>query len=239
MFDTTLLRVVRSVDPALPVGTQLTIPPDGGEIGRSPEVSVCLPGSTVSRRHARLERGAHGWDLTGLTSSNAVFVDGEALEGTAPLPLGTPFQLGGVVCILVDDAGTSPVLERIDQPLLLEVRLDGEGCSAHANGALLPLAQQEARVLGALVECAGRPVHRWDLEELFGGSVNLDKVVSRLRAGLRTALEEGLLPRAEIAGLVDLPEGEPADLVRRLIVTRRGHGYLLTLPPHRCRLERV
>ncbi|MCA9568100.1 MAG: FHA domain-containing protein [Myxococcales bacterium] len=233
------LRVIQSVDPALPVGLQVPVPTTGGVVGRSTEAEICLPGSTVSRQHARLVREGTTWSLEPLTRTNSVFVDGAAVAGATPVPTGASFQLGGVVCVLVEDAGTTPVLQRLDEPVLIEVHDDAGGCTAHAGGALLPLAPLEARLLGELVEAAGRPVHRWDLLEALGASTNLDKAVSKLRAGLRTALEDGVLSLEAVARAVGASADDPEVLVRELIVTRRGHGYLLALPPHQVRRVRV
>lgn len=237
MVESVSLRVVQSVDPSVPVGLQVAVPESGGVVGRHPEVEVCLPGSTVSRRHARLERTEAGWMVTPLTQTNAVYVGGQVVEEASPLYRDSLLQLGGVVVVLATEAETSPVLQRLDQPVLLEVRLDGGGCTAHAGGALLPLPPLEARLLGALVERAGQPVHRWDLLEALGGS-NLDKAMSKLRAGLREALGSGLLPLDAVAEALGV-EPEVRGVLKALIVTRRGHGYLLALPPHRVRLEHV
>lgn len=224
--------MIQSVDPALPVGLQVAVPGGGGVIGRHPDVVMCLPGSTVSRSHAQLEKTGGRWTLTPLTTSNAVFVGGRPVTAATVLENGVSFQLGGVVLVLVEEAGTTPVLERLDSPVLLEVQVDAGKCSVYAGGQLLPVAPSGAAVLGVLVEHAGKPVHRWDLLEVVGPNANLDKVVSKLRGTLREALRDGCLDASEVVALLG---GGEEDLVKRLLVTRRGHGYLLALPPERVR----
>ena len=233
-----VLRVIQSIDPALPVGFQVSIPPEGGVIGRLVSSEICLPGNTVSRRHAELQVGSP-WTLTLLTTSNAVFVNGEAVKSSCPLPHGTTFQIGGVVCALMADEGTTPVLTPLEESVLLAVRRDGEAASVFSEGQLLAIGTREALVLAALAEQAGSPVHRWDLIELLGDSVNLDKVMSNLRKSLREALDSGALSRDAFQQALGVTSLEPAELVMELVRTRRGHGYVLALPKRRVRVEVV
>jgi hypothetical protein len=235
------LRIIQSVDPALPVGFQLAMPASGGVIGRSADVDLCLPGNTVSRRHARLVPGEGGWHVEPLTTTNAVFVDGEPRTTIGPLPSGASLQIGGVVCVVVSEAGTTPVLHRLDDGAwLFEVHDDGGQCTVHVQETLLDIPPSAARCLSALIAEIGRPVHRWDLLEALGENANLDKAISLLRRGLREALEEGVLDAPRMAEALreagaTVDDEDPAALVKELIVTRRGHGYMLRLAAHRAR----
>lgn len=194
----------------------------------------------MSRSHARLLPSYEGWTVESLTSSNAVFVEGEPADGVVVLPQGGTLQLGGVVCILVSDPGTSPVLQRLDEAWIFEVRDDGGQCSVHVGDTMLPLSPAAAKALSMLVENVGRPVHRWDLLEVLGANTNLDKTMSLLRRGIREALEGGVLDREAYAEALRVTGEEPAHsdpsaLVKASIVTRRGHGYVLCLAANRVR----
>jgi hypothetical protein len=236
---TARLRVIQSVDPALPVGLVVNVPAAGGVIGRSPDVAICLAGNTVSRRHARLTPEGGRWVLTPLTDTNATFVDGKPIEGSQPVVDGTPFQVGGVVCTLAAELGTSPVLEPLAPPVLLEVHDDGGACTVFADSTLLPIPPAPAAVLGLLAANAGKPVHRWDLLEPLGEAANLDKTISLLRRGLREAMEADILDRQQVRVALGVDDDDPTELARQLVVTRRGHGYLLALDARRVRTVRA
>lgn len=68
-------------------------------IGREPGgCDVAILESSVSRAHARLEREAeeHTWSVTDLDSTNGTFVDGQRIEGSAPLSDGALVTFGDV-----------------------------------------------------------------------------------------------------------------------------------------------
>ena len=233
------LRVLQSVDPALPVGLVVNVPAGGGVIGRSVEADICLAGNTVSRQHARLDVADGGWALTPLTQTNATFVDGQPIAAAHPLVAGIPFQVGGVVCTLADDGGTSPVLEPLAPPVLFEVHDDAGACTVFARGQLLAIPPAPAAILCVLAQNAGKPVHRWDLLEPLGEAANLDKAVSLLRRALREAMEAEQIDVRHVRAALGVQTGDATALARQLIVTRRGHGYLLALGPRHLRVVRM
>ncbi len=55
-------------------------------VGRLPDNDVVLDDLLVSRRHAELRRGPHGWVLTDLGSGNGTFVNGHRVTETAVGP---------------------------------------------------------------------------------------------------------------------------------------------------------
>ncbi len=68
-------------------------------IGRDEAVAqACLNlDRYVSRRHARLRNDGDALCLTDLRSRNGTRLDGKAVIGDVPLPLGVPFMVGRTV----------------------------------------------------------------------------------------------------------------------------------------------
>jgi len=66
-------------------------------IGRTDENDVVLPGKGVSRKHARLEKTAVGWQVTDLGSTNGTFLEGSKLLPDVPEPweVGETLRIGG------------------------------------------------------------------------------------------------------------------------------------------------
>jgi two-component system, NtrC family, response regulator AtoC len=81
-------------------------------LGRGEGSDVPIPHASVSRSHARLEIGPQGIAIEDLGSANGVRVDGVAVEGRCPVPLGALVELGTVRLIvrLKADAAPSPML---------------------------------------------------------------------------------------------------------------------------------
>jgi predicted component of type VI protein secretion system len=75
-------------------GRRMLVPPGGGTIGRSRECEIVLADSGVSRRHAALYPGEHGWVVEDLGSTNGVLINGRELSGSAPLAAGDVLELG-------------------------------------------------------------------------------------------------------------------------------------------------
>jgi pSer/pThr/pTyr-binding forkhead associated (FHA) protein len=66
-------------------------------IGRDPECDLVLQGeagSATSRRHAQIEMSEAGATVTDLGSSNGTLLNGQMLDGPAPLRLGDRIQMG-------------------------------------------------------------------------------------------------------------------------------------------------
>ena len=65
-------------------------------IGRESAADVCLPSTTVSRRHAIITIAGDAATLTDLDSKNGTRVAGRELHGSTPLSDGTLIRFGGV-----------------------------------------------------------------------------------------------------------------------------------------------
>ncbi|CAB4674479.1 unannotated protein [freshwater metagenome] len=66
---------------------------DGATIGRSASSSIFLDDITVSRAHATIEKGVHGFQLTDAGSLNGTYVNNEQTV-TAELKHGDEIQIG-------------------------------------------------------------------------------------------------------------------------------------------------
>ena len=79
-------------------------------IGRGQDCDIILDEHQVSRRHARLEHTAQGWNLVDLGSTNGTRVNGQPLEPHAPYPLqpGDRVALGIAVMALQQPVAGEP-----------------------------------------------------------------------------------------------------------------------------------
>jgi signal transduction histidine kinase len=76
-------------------GTVLSLVPERPlTIGRAPANDLCLQDPAVSSYHARLELRAGQVVLTDLKSKNGTFVNGTQLQGSQPLKVGEPVEMG-------------------------------------------------------------------------------------------------------------------------------------------------
>jgi hypothetical protein len=64
------------------------------ELGRGSEVALRLRDRAVSRTHARILHGEVGFTLEDLDSPNGVFINGQRVQGRAPLADGDVIELG-------------------------------------------------------------------------------------------------------------------------------------------------
>lgn len=108
-----LVRSIRSLltVPHLPEVWGYLSLPSGGEVplthwentvGRAESCDVTLNYPTVSRQHAALIRSEDDtWTVYDLDSKGGVTINGEELEGSAPMPYGGVLSLGGVETVLL------------------------------------------------------------------------------------------------------------------------------------------
>lgn len=72
------------------------IGPLGVRIGRSAPADVVLADPRISRTHCEVTFADGEVIVSDLDSTNGTFVDDERVEGTAPLPVGSILQVGGI-----------------------------------------------------------------------------------------------------------------------------------------------
>ena len=84
------------------VGSLITIPGEDVSVGRSPENQLVIPDSTVSPRHARLQRTPSGWLLTDLGQTNGIWLGVRRVTEHLLCP-GQLFRIGGVALEFVED----------------------------------------------------------------------------------------------------------------------------------------
>jgi hypothetical protein len=91
-------------------------------IGRDPDCELSLQGeasSAVSRRHARIDLSVGGATLTDLGSSNGTQLNGQLLDGAAPLRTGDHIQMGftgATLTVLELDLAASPPTKAVAVP---------------------------------------------------------------------------------------------------------------------------
>jgi predicted component of type VI protein secretion system len=78
----------------LPDGRRLLLEKEAVTLGRGTGNDFVLEHSSISRRHARLQRLPHGWLLMDLNSSNGTSVNGDQLVGPCLLQDGDEILLG-------------------------------------------------------------------------------------------------------------------------------------------------
>lgn len=239
-----VLVVQKASGGSLPPGTTFKVQGQA-RVGRDPGVELCLPDRTVSRLHAHLKELDQGWVVENLTAHNGVFIDGQRVPGgqRAPLPESAQLlQLGGVLLQVHVMLGTWPVVEPLSpQPGLLRLVRDGDSCSLFCAERFVPIKPSSALALHALAQQPGQVMHSWDLSEAMGRSYHLPQAISGARRALRGLMERGEVEveqarswvREASAGqpVEGLEAMDPEKLARRLVMARRGHGYILMAPP--------
>jgi hypothetical protein len=85
-------------------GRRMLIGTAGATIGRSRECDIVIDDANVSRRHAEVRPGSHGWTIADLGSTNGVRVNGRPV-GADPQPLDDGDRV---------ELGTAPMTFEID-----------------------------------------------------------------------------------------------------------------------------
>ncbi|MEM6928303.1 MAG: FHA domain-containing protein [Myxococcota bacterium] len=247
MHPPMVMRVLRASDASLLLtGTSFVIDRDV-VVGRSPEADIVLPDPSVSRWHLRIAVGPP-LTVVALTDRNGTFhVEDETPIGRTPFVIpagGAQLQIGGVLVSLAPLAVTDPVWE-VMKPARsnarFEVVWDADQCLVRCGGADLPLNGAAARFFGLLAERVGEVVHHWDLEQEVG-TPHLAPVATLVRRALAEAHDKGLVDlfgSATDAAREAGDDGDLAALCRRIVQSRRGHGYALLLRPEDIERRRI
>ena len=250
-----LLVVIKTTESSsLQSGTSFTV---RGEaiLGRSIESNVHLQDRTISRRHARVFEDENCWWVENLTAHNGVFIDETSVASGQRqlLSNNASLQIGGVLFTVQLLQETIPVTKAMEMstsssvtqgtqqraPFLKIVR-DGDYCTVSCKGRFVPMKPSASLALFALASNPAQVVHTWDIQEIMGSSYNLPQALSEVRRSLLALLKEGWIDIDELRTLFvevaggsrdELEAMEAAALARQIIVARRGHGYILRLPP--------
>src|SRR5205823_744667 len=70
-------------------------------VGRRPQADLVVLSSSVSRDHAELHRSVSGWHLRDLGSRNGSHVEGERVQGRAPIADRAVIRFGDVSLVFV------------------------------------------------------------------------------------------------------------------------------------------
>ena len=236
--DRAVLLVVGSADaPALPARTRLQIAGDDLFVGRRAEgvpqganVAV-LDDGLVSSQHARITRGAGGYDLEDLGSKNGTWVDNQRIEAKVRLRDGALLFFGNHVAVfrmvsqieleaikaeLVAPFGpvatASPALavacDRLRRLAASEGELlilgeTGAGKEVYARAVHQASGRQEGRFVA--INCAAIPRELVE-SELFGYRQGAHSTAHQAKAGLIEEAEGGTLFLDEIGEMT--PEAQ-------------------------------
>jgi hypothetical protein len=232
----------------------------GATIGRSAPADIQLDDATVSRTHVRVERGPDGLLLHNVSENNGLFIDRIPVEpgeaGTLPW-LGGRVQIGGVLLEAAHVEATRPVAEpmslsgavapRATEEPFFVITMDGDACAVRCAGRHFDVWPHAAKALLALCRTPARVVHEWDIQDQVGQRCNVAQLMSSVRRGLLSLVEEGAISEGQIRSFIALTaSGEPvraarelsgAALMRRFVIARRGHGYAILLPESAIAIE--
>ncbi|MFZ5916094.1 MAG: FHA domain-containing protein [Chloroflexota bacterium] len=195
------------------VGRKWTISGERLLIGRGEDCDLVLAERPVSRHHAEIRREGNRYLLIDLDSKNGTCLNGQEIDGSAPLQDGDEIQIAlRVKLLFVGADATVPLM--LDDSQGPGLRLDQVGRRVWVNDQELtpPLSLAQYRVLELLYEGQGRVCSRdeivatvWPEEESSGVTEQaIDALIRRLRDRL-TELDRG----------------------HQYVVTVRGHGFRL------------
>ncbi len=188
-------------------------------IGRGEGADVRVPHGSVSRAHARLHIGRHGFELEDLGSANGLRVDGVAVTGRLPVGIGAMIELGGVRAVIRTKPSGAPspmvevrrLVERV-APSTVSLILLGE--TGVGKEVLTEEIHARSGRKGPLVRlnCAGFSATLIE-SELFGHERGAFTGAVQAKAGLIESAHEGTLFLDELS---EMPEATQPKLLRVL-----------------------
>lgn len=107
-------------------------------VGRDITNDIVINDPEVSRHHMRFTRGAGGYTLEDLGSTNGTFINGQRLTGAKPLSSDDLIGLGETVTLVYESAAPAPG----KSPAELAEHLPPAAASPYAPGAAAPQARQ-------------------------------------------------------------------------------------------------
>ncbi|WP_426753047.1 FHA domain-containing protein [Myxococcus sp. Y35] len=75
-------------------GEEFALTEDEYVIGRATDNAICIPDTSVSRKHVVVRKGDSGWTVSDLGSGNGTLVNGDAISDETPLANGDVITLG-------------------------------------------------------------------------------------------------------------------------------------------------
>ena len=164
-------------------------------LGRSPTADIVIDHAAVSRLHARIVRGKHGYEVEDLKSRNGVRVDAHPVEGRAPVYPGVVITLGEVsVVVRPPRRRSSAMLDAAARAASWERALRDEDTSPVDGLLLFMTAVDEALLKGetrdaefAFAQHLGRPAERAAQRGKLDAGVAQTVALLSLRLGEATA----------------------------------------------------
>jgi pSer/pThr/pTyr-binding forkhead associated (FHA) protein len=168
-------------------------------IGRDVANDIVIDHRLASRRHARLERDEAGCYIRDLDSTNGTYLNGNRIEGVAPLRNNDEVWVANTVIIFRDPEatmkGTPPpvVMRRIAIQENAELRVDSAAKEVYIKGKRLdpPLTAKEFQLLELLFNRKGEVISKeqiasgvWDYEVYDYNAI--DALIYRLRQRIET-----------------------------------------------------
>jgi len=223
--------------PAVLVGLQPSVHPneyilgdklgDKCTIGRSSidcQIRVDSPSRQISRIHAEIERKRGHFILTDLRSANGTYVNGKRLRLNEQHILKNEDSIGL--------ASETSVLQFIDGNSTSEIKpwltYDDEQMRFYFLKCPLNLSAMRFRLLRHMYKHSGEVCTREQCIEILWGSdyspgedANLDNVISLIRQDLYDTIPRDKADRGQLISTIR----------ERLLVTRRGLGYVLYRHP--------
>ncbi|HEX5747890.1 MAG TPA: FHA domain-containing protein [Archangium sp.] len=156
-------------EPSLPVmGTRLVCsagPCSGNEfaleegeyvIGRANDNPICIPDTSVSRKHVLIRRVGGGWEVSDLGSGNGTLLNGEPLTSEMPLAHGDTLTLGDTELTFNDNSNATMMMPMPSAP----PPRPGRGSARSPAPAAAPAEDAGGEEGGALAGVPRRPPPR-------------------------------------------------------------------------------
>jgi hypothetical protein len=185
-------------------------------IGRDATSDVQIDDRQVSRRHAEITRGSHGFTIRDLGSKNGTFLNGEAISGD-PHPIRTGDEIGIALCAkltFIEDDATAPVIPVQQREAAIRMDLAAKRVWISGQEIIPPLSVAQYTLLELLYKNAGNVVSRDTVVETVWSEEEADGVSEQAIDALARRLRERI---AEI------------DPDNKLFETVRGYGFRLNL----------
>jgi hypothetical protein len=223
------------------LGSMFVIPGEVVTVGRGPDNQLVIPESSVSWRHARLQRKAEGWVLTDLGDTNGIWVGVKRVTELA-LQAGQLFRIGGVALEFVPDEYDEPRPKvAAHDTLVAPFESISQGDGSENGGALAaPPSSPKARIrVGIQHLVVGLlTLSVLGLAVAFGGYFAL-RWMSKSRQGSRSpaaSAKSDTLPRPALRAVDAVPEVLLADIDATNIAAEQradvSNLLSLVLPPN-------